>query len=380
MSSTAPSKQIDTLQVLRGIAALLVCVAHYHHEFIQRPGGTTMSFGGFGVDLFFVISGFVMVHSSASLFGQRGAPLNFLLRRLARVAPLYWLGTLILVLYVAGSQTFQQADLNIASVIGSFLFWPIARPSGHFVPVLTVGWTLNLELFFYALFAAALVMRRFAAVAVSCITLGIFIALGPSVGGAVSSETFAFWAQPLLVEFAFGMCIALAYQSDTRLPRATGAALMLLGTLIAGFAFAAHPASFNSLSRAVVWGGAAASIVAGAVLSDWPFESRTSRRFVEFGNASYALYLVHPLLITLPHEVYGRLWAYSGVVVPVKNWPYLLALLTATICVSIALFRYVEKPLVRTLQRHIDTRFPVERAEPCLQRTRNAFRVIKKST
>ena len=99
------SAQLKSIQVLRAVAALGVLTLHVANEKGMLFGGGPGPFQNFllgaaGVDLFFVISGFVMVYSSESLFGRAEAPKIFFLRRLARIAPLYWAVTVAIILYI----------------------------------------------------------------------------------------------------------------------------------------------------------------------------------------------------------------------------------------------------------------------------------------
>jgi peptidoglycan/LPS O-acetylase OafA/YrhL len=100
-------------------------------------------YGPFGVDIFFVISGFVMVYSSERLFGQPGAPITFFARRLARIVPLFWAATTILVWVVV-------PYASTKAVLGSLFFGPHIPSEA---PLLLVGWTLIFEMFFYVVFA-----------------------------------------------------------------------------------------------------------------------------------------------------------------------------------------------------------------------------------
>src|SRR5260370_21484140 len=98
-----------------------------------------------------------MVYSSESLFGKAGASRKFIGRRVARVVPLYWIATTI-------SLLIQQSFLNAAMLATSYAFIPYPNRAGEAYPLYGVGWTLNYEMFFYVLFASAIVLRREAAV------------------------------------------------------------------------------------------------------------------------------------------------------------------------------------------------------------------------
>ena len=155
---------LSNIQILRGIAAVMVLVYHIGNEFGDRGFPEPLPhfwMGSAGVDVFFVISGFIMVHSTAEAFARPGAPWLFLARRLVRLAPLYWLITTIFVVValVEARHTGLAADApRWFAASYAFLFYPHGD-AGDF-PLYAQGWTLNFEMFFYVCFAAVLPFRR----------------------------------------------------------------------------------------------------------------------------------------------------------------------------------------------------------------------------
>jgi exopolysaccharide production protein ExoZ len=150
------------VHLLRAAAALAVMIAHAHQSAIEIGIGDYVPdfpIGAAGVDLFFVISGFVMVVASADLFGQRGAPPYFLLRRLARIVPLYWLITGIFVFILLAGRHHSSSYLSASEVVTSLFFIPHSLPNGAVAPVYGLGWTLNYEMMFYVVFSAVLFLR-----------------------------------------------------------------------------------------------------------------------------------------------------------------------------------------------------------------------------
>src|SRR5229473_1548571 len=147
---------IRPIQYLRAIAALMVV---WHHSLIQVPGVAQFialpEFGPSGVDIFFVISGFIMLVITA---GKEVTPAEFIRQRVIRVVPLYWLTTLLMLgCAVVVPTAFKTLQFSPAAVAKSLLFVPYDSLSfpGHAWPVLVPGWTLNYEMFFYGLFAAS---------------------------------------------------------------------------------------------------------------------------------------------------------------------------------------------------------------------------------
>ena len=158
-------RSLQGLQVLRAVAALGV-VFHHLPIFLEGKLGLTgvvppLLLGAAGVDLFFVISGFIMVYSSEPLFGRPHAPRVFLLRRLSRIVPLYWAATSFLLGYLLlVGVAFVRVNLPWDVILTSYAFIPFPRRDGLMMPVLNVGWTLNYEMFFYLVFAAAILLPR----------------------------------------------------------------------------------------------------------------------------------------------------------------------------------------------------------------------------
>ena len=161
---SAAASSFLTVQALRAIAALLVVVYHVFDMWALRMDpsapGTGWVNGAAGVDIFFVISGFVMVVSSRRLATQPRAWRTFIQHRIVRIVPLYWLLTtakLLLVFFLADLAL--RSNLEFDYVARSYLFLPVVDGAGHFRPLLPVGWTLTYEFVFYLLFALALALR-----------------------------------------------------------------------------------------------------------------------------------------------------------------------------------------------------------------------------
>jgi exopolysaccharide production protein ExoZ len=221
-SLTQDSASLVSIQFLRAAAALGVAALHTRGvvcERVESPDALpNLVLGAAGVDLFFVISGFIIVYSSEALFGRLGAPRIFFARRLARIVPLYWAATLVLILYLL-LQKFDLETLGISPtlIVASFAFVPYPRISGELVPVHVLGWTLNYEMFFYAIFAVAIMLPRRLAVLAVCLLFAAMIASSQVLGPF--PQPLAFWSEPVILEFCFGMLIAVAYRANVRLPK-----------------------------------------------------------------------------------------------------------------------------------------------------------------
>ena len=247
-------RSIFQLQIVRAVAALIVVVFHARNELNHRGFADPfpdLTIGAFGVDLFFVVSGFIMVVASERLFGRPGAAGPFLARRVLRIAPLYWAFTAafaLIALRLGHLPGHPRASL--AHIVASFLFLPALRPEdGAYFPVYSLGWTLNYEMFFYVCFALTLRLARARAVAALSAALIGLVSVGRLV--ALPWPLF-YWADPIVLEFMFGLWLGLAHRAGWRVPVRAGVALSL--TALAGVA--AYVPSIDSAQawRGLAWG------------------------------------------------------------------------------------------------------------------------------
>ena len=161
--------RLDGVQILRAVAAVMVVLLHAQSLLALQGEARGLSMSpvtalplAAGVDLFFVISGFIIVYASEPLFGAAGGGATFLKRRLLRIVPLYWFAlSLRLAVLLAGAAVGQAAAPRLADVAASYLFIPFdTRGFGpdYPFPILDLGWTLNYEMMFYLVFAGAMLV------------------------------------------------------------------------------------------------------------------------------------------------------------------------------------------------------------------------------
>ena len=305
-----------SLQYLRGLAAIAVVAMH--------TGWTRTSLGAAGVDVFFVISGFVMV-----MAGGRGqTPWAFLRARALRIVPLYWVVTLATIL-VTGLD-------DVPRILTSFAFWPHLGFDGGDYPVVIQGWTLNYEAFFYVAFGASLFLaerRRLVALTAALLAL---VALGrclPPLGIAVTTYT-----GPLLVEFLAGAWVCRAWQGG-KLPSGRGAvALLATGIVMFAAQFSIGP---SGDWRCLTWGIPALLVVAGTVGLEGGGRVPLLPGLRALGDASYALYLTHLLV---QHQL-------VAVLSPLPLALALPLMLAASVAVALVVHYGIEAPLGTLLRR-----------------------------
>jgi exopolysaccharide production protein ExoZ len=347
--SNGIKSNIPSIQVLRWIAATAVTVGHSFQEIDkvnERHGPVSHAYLpvelGIGVDIFFIISGFLMLYVSRNDFGRPLAPIAFLRRRFIRIVPMYWLATVAATIAIAlVPGILRHTLMNPNHLIMSFLMiaWP--NPSGEVFPLFALGWTLNLEMYFYVVFAIGLLASRrvgITAIVAYFVLTTLAAAIYRPHGSAV-----AFYFQPIVCEFVVGLLFGLLYTQNFKLPRtaaiATGIAALLL-----------HLALRNSVhpTRLIENGiPAAALFVAVVFASPAPRDGRILRMAVVLGDASYALYLTHPFAINANVETLTRLGISSVPVLVISST------LVATIGALVA-FRFIEQPVVNWLKRKLD--------------------------
>ena len=341
----APLGKLDNLQILRALAATTVVALHAMHETeslgptVGRPPVTLPnSHLAFGVDIFFALSGFIMMHTAGQEFARAGAPTRFFLRRCARVIPLYWLLTTVMLIGAAFAPSLLNTPIgDLLHVAASYLFIPDARGAGEVRPVVALGWTLNYEMMFYAMFAIALTTsRRFGLMWLSALMATLALAHNVVDPG---HYRVAFWTDPVILEFLFGVWVAWALRSGARLYVAGAALAFAVGLM--GFAEAPFSEAPPFLREGVP---AALIVAAGALGPTWPL-GRLGAALVMLGDASYSLYLSHPFVLRPAHAIWAKT---VGGHLPLAVFVILSTLVSAL--AAIGLYRGVEKPLTAFVQ------------------------------
>lgn len=326
-------KEILGLQYLRAVAALGVVLFHCGGKV-----GLDLGIGQAGVDLFFIISGFLMV----VITGPRSRPETFLANRVLRIVPAYWLATSV---FLAGAVlgAFPSVRLTLWHVVSSYLFIPSLSPSnGHVYPLLIPGWTLNYEMFFYALFALALLVAiaDLARVLLLSTLLTALVLYG--LLAAPQGALLATYTHPIVLEFVLGAWIGLAWKRGHALPGLAGMPSLLLALLLLAGALAL---GWDGAGRArLLVYGLPMALVLLSVLA-WERRGRIGRwpGLLLLGDASYSIYLWHTMAISAGAKAAQQL-GLSG--------PPLLALLVAaSLGTGLAGYAVFERPVFQRVRR-----------------------------
>lgn len=344
--------RIDAIQWFRAIAVLLVIALHsielvkFRHQQLGEPLGYLSAptfydqFGASGVDLFFVMSGFVMAHLLERVPQGHWKP--FLIARVRRILPLYWLATLAM----AALLLVLKLPIATNSVLVSLTVWPLPGHAMLDAPVLVVGWSLAFELAFYA----ALIPAIFAPVR-SRRLIVLLIVTTLAAGGQLSRPSdnlLALFLNPIWYEFAFGLLVHMWWRHglDDLLVRIVSVVggVLLVGGVIVWIVPETRPFAIYDdgagLDRALYWALPWAGILAWALTvtrRGW-----VSRVLLRIGDASYALYLTHMLVTTALLKL-----------LPVSSVPPdLLPLISLAIALvlGVAAHDHVERPLLLYLR------------------------------
>jgi exopolysaccharide production protein ExoZ len=343
------TKTLAGVQILRGLAALLVVVHHVMEESRAIPGGALhdglIMFGASGVDVFFVISGFIMLYTVRDRFGAPGAAVDFLQRRLVRILPIYWLCTLAVLALWATGMFYASKPVSVPILLKSLLLLPMDDR------LIQVGWTLVYEMYFYLIFAFGLIFltRRtilpgFLVIATAGLALAQLLPVG---------ALRQFLDNPIVYEFGFGMVLALLFLRGGRsLPMQWVAVPVGLILLLAASYVAPHEDTGGPIRavRYLAWGLPAALVVWGA-LAVGQAKGPLGRLAMLIGDSSYSLYLTHSFVMVAFSKAVRT--PYVGLLPPLA-W---MALATvASVIVGAAVYYVVERPLTVWLQRRLGAR------------------------
>ncbi|EMW4538926.1 acyltransferase [Salmonella enterica] len=355
--------KLTSLQALRGVAAISVMLFHY--RFSLRAGdnsGTTIwdslfSWGIIGVDVFFVISGFIMFYTTQNYRQGIASTKHFLLNRAIRIVPLYYFGLLIAFLFGGAMSTFHYPS-KVQTLISALTFTVnniSVKP--HYINdagMYNIRWTLNYEIYFYIVFAVCLLMKhRILALACwGCIVTFIIPSIAgfaPTIsvqGYAFQTPTIAFLTNPLLLEFLIGVFAGYIYIQfkkhilSTKLPIISIIiAFCLLAYIIYGI-YSNRIVALNLGSTAII-----GFFVLFLTLGESILNPYIPRALIYIGDISFSLYLLHNPIIIAVKKLIGPIGesATRGIFV-------VIVAMLLSVLISHLTHKYIEISLTRKLK------------------------------
>jgi peptidoglycan/LPS O-acetylase OafA/YrhL len=351
--------RLDNIQALRGIAACLVVL--YHIALTLREGlwpgvaGFPTGLwdrGWVGVDLFFVISGFIMVWTTREIAPGLGEMVKFLWRRALRVYPLWWICAAVMAVYFLIAYGMPAAPDRVAGpqdawsfALKSLALWPQSAP-----PLLGVGWTLIHEMWFYIVFAGLILLPRRALLPALLVwavaTVCLYVIMQPK---EATSPVLAVMFNPLTLEFIAG---ALAAWFLPRIPKPsafTARVICLAAALCVGlgmFLDARVPGLHQHASRTIIYVVPLTAIVWAS--SAW--QPRVPRVLRALGDMSYSLYLTHFLVLIVASRIIRMIAPDPGPVV-LTQAALGVGLIVISLGVAWATYQGFERPVTRWLRR-----------------------------
>ena len=343
--------ELKNIQGLRALAAILVVGCHFH-DFADRYGFRSealITIGAWGVDLFFVISGFIMITVNWNKFSKPNASRAFLIRRIVRIFPPYWLVTLVIAAtMILSPRLFHTWAPNISNLLPSLLLFPSDEK-----PILYVGWTLVFEMYFYYVFATLLNFSR--NIALTVMAIWTVLVLGAQVVTNVDTNAWIGTIfNNIVLEFLLG--VVAGYLVLNR-PIRFAVPTIVLGVIAvtASLFLYALPHNVEATlfhTRFLLVGLPMALILYGSVA----LEKRrivVPKAFSYLGDASYSLYLWHLLLYVVAGRAATAL-AHHGHFSPLL----FICVPVAVVAGGVAIYQYVEVPLLNASRALTATFFP----------------------
>lgn len=368
------NKKIDSIQLLRAVAVILVI---YNHSFIISGGNNFTDsiqshffhirhWTSIGLDLFFVVSGVIMTIVTKSYLKKPHGWLDFLLKRIVRIVPLYWL----LSAFVYVERYAVHHPVTHDELAKTILFFPVFAARNALLPIIGQGWSLTFEIYFYLIIVIALAFKPrkvFRPLIITLVVLGICGYLLNSKGTLVR-----FLLTPILLEFAFGVAVGIGYQyfmafySKANIKTvkilSVSATVIGLGLMLASLLYDSGRISTPAyvlidatvaMSRSLIWGLPCAIFVFGLMFMEQAFKLTMPAILIKIGDASYSGYLVHLLVIVTLGKIFMKLGLNNGDL-------FVITATLVSILSSLPVYHFLEKPLLSISNKLVFTQKKVK--------------------
>ncbi|MGF6223504.1 acyltransferase family protein [Pseudomonas sp. YL-218 TE3947] len=354
-------RTLDWLQGLRGIAALLIVFVHARYVLRGTPSEnfseSLLMPGAMGVDLFFLISGFIMVYTTRDSDSSLKYSAEFIARRVARILPTYATVS-ILGVYLLRPDGYLLELSNFKAILKSLLFLPINRDTPPFFDMpWGLGWTLNFEMYFYLFFAVSMLAgayRRHALLAWTIATLILLpmltkgsFSLDPQNNYGFKSTYLNLMTNPVIWLFPAGMLIGTAYLSSIRLPKGVATNCLVIAAIsIAIWSGYSGLFKFHGISH---WGGPIAIAFLIFSISDLDKKIKTPKSLLWLGKVSFSLYLTHPIAQGLISKIIRSLDREDMI----HTWSYIFITTIAALILAHASYLLLEVKLTNIAKEKI---------------------------
>jgi len=345
----APAPRLEILQALRLLAATLVFYKHALYE-IDLISAIDFNFGNYnyfpvGIDIFFVLSGFIMIYISHNKPTGIKQAIDFFVRRVIRIVPIYWFYTVVTaIIAIALPHLLGKAEFIPLEFVKSLFFIPYLNSAGDMQPLLANGWTLNYEMYFYLIFAVCLLLPVRYGV---WVMVGYFMFTVYSGFDEMDHILPSFYKRFIVLEFAAGAIIGWLFLKDIRLPAAfiwVGVLFLVLSVLALFYTdtLLAHGIKYNRPLVAVL-------SVALLILPKGAEHIKMPRWSVFGGDMSYTLYLAHPFAIGAVTQA----TLFTGLENIMHPWGVFIAICIVCYTGSALAYLWIEKPVTNTVTKAI---------------------------
>jgi exopolysaccharide production protein ExoZ len=358
-------RKLESLQVGRGVAVLSVLVFHlgalsreYQRGLFYYPAVQILRAG---VDVFFVISGVVMVVTTYSRLGQAGTGNRFLIHRVSRIYPPYLFLTALLTVFWMFHPEAVNSHSGGVDIFASYTLWP----SPGKLPLVQVGWTLSFEMMFYLVFFFIISYASKAWLPRALVLWSLVVVIGSAVIASDTSGVIlkvfpraAFFFCPYVLEFVAGCFIGLA---TLKIKLGAGKTSVIFAVSL----FALQAAAFQAINydaeipvalRVLLFGPPAVFFVYG--LLAWEGKKgwlKAPRWMVRCGDMSYSIYLVHLLVLHFTFRYVWPAFNHTGM-----RTMFLVFATTVAVVASVIFYKLIERPLSLWTRLRLEDVFKVQ--------------------
>lgn len=348
------NKNLNLIQVLRGIASLLVVFLHIttnsnsllNKEFCFN----IFIFGGAGVDIFFVLSGFIITYSNLYYIAQPSASGNFLKRRLIRIFPIYWIIITVFLILQLALPAYYKTHFNtgFANVFQTYLLLP------DHIMLNGVSWSLTNELFFYFIFSFALIIpsKKYSLIILAAYFIFLIIFSFTAPVGINTNPYIKILIFPMNLEFILGVFIVIVinrFSNKWVYPLlVTGTLLFLAGALLSNSGITLiSSSSSQALNRVLLFGFPSFLIILALVKMELGKTINMHNIFLHLGDASYSIYLIHLPIVAAFFKIVIKFNINNAVLLSLCSFVLLI-----TVCAAgIFIYQKIEKPLIARLNK-----------------------------
>ena len=348
MLNTNIKKELKLIQLLRCVACLLVVMFHisgnYSNTYLKSFLGNSFKFGGAGVDIFFVLSGFIITYSNRNYLLKKSNAIQFLKKRIIRIFPIYWVILSFFLLIQLALPSFYQTHyiISIPNLLKTYLLLP-----NHNM-INGVSWTLTNELFFYLIFTIAFIIPNKKYLLSLLFIYLAFLTISPMFNFVNSNTDYNknLHLFPMNIEFLLGIVIVLLvdrFHKKYCLPFLfVGICLFIVSALFTNSSHILFPSAYN---RVVLFGLPSFLIILSLVKYELTHDIIIPKLFLKLGDASYSIYLFHLPLVAAFFKITFKLHVTNTYTIFIL----ICGLLVAICYLGIILFKKVETPLIKWL-------------------------------